>query len=245
MTGAKVLTFAIILSPVLANPPAAAADHGCHSCGCRKLKRVTRLVKTMREIKIPHYQCSPSESFYPEKGTVCHSGFRCDTYYTPHTCWHCQEHRVDKESCEHVVRCVDKGHGNCECSEKHAPKKHVEYEVACTCHGCMSWKTDCGCKTLHGASPRGCFRETWIKQPTGTRSTRVVPEVRWVTMVMCTRCEHSWPCDEIDTWEPPPRAIAAARLSPPQPDTRRVVEFARPFGRGISTQSSARLRLLR
>ena len=179
MTGAKVLTFVIILSPVLANPPTAAAEHGCHFCGYRNVKKVTRLVKTTKEIKIPNYQCSPSESFYPTR------------------------------------------------------------------HGCTSCKTDCGCKTLHGASPCGSFRETCIKQPTGTLCTRVVPEVRWVTMVMCTRCEHSWPCDEIDTLEPSHPAIAEAQLLPPEPDTRRVVELARPFGRRVSTKSSAPLRQLR
>ena len=81
MSGAKVLSFVIILSPLLASLPAAGADHCCESCGCRKVKKVTRLVKTMKEIKIPRYQCSPSETFYQEKGKICHTGYRCDTVH--------------------------------------------------------------------------------------------------------------------------------------------------------------------
>ena len=226
-----------LLSIVFVSSLRAGAADCCHRCGCKKIKKVTRLVKTLKEIKNPAYECSREETFHQKKGAICFTGYRCDKIYTPHTCWHCQESRCPEESCADVEHCVDKGHchGDCKCSEEHHHKEHVHYEMECTCQGCMSCRTEAGCKTLYGASPHGCFKGVCIQKPSGTCNL-VMPEVRWVTYQVCGDCDHSW-CDDIADGGTSPtkkRATATVAIGKSPTVGARLVSWAK----GASKRSS-------
>lgn len=198
MSAARTLALLAVLLPVvLASPHDAEAAEGCSHCGCRKIKKVTRLVKTMKEIEVPVYQSSQTDTFYPDKGAVCHSGYRCETFYKPHVQWCGQECRIHKESCEHVQHCVDKGHCTCDCtcSEEQHHKEHIDYDVHWTRSGCVSCETVSGCKVLYGTTTCGCQKLTCVKEPTGEMCAQFVPDVRWVNYNVCQECDHDWSCD--------------------------------------------------
>ncbi|MEO8495401.1 MAG: hypothetical protein ABI614_10040, partial [Planctomycetota bacterium] len=61
---------------------AGGSSKSCHQCGCEKhVKIVCRLVKFCEEVDIPSYVYAKEEVFYPDKGSVCHTGYRSDTFY--------------------------------------------------------------------------------------------------------------------------------------------------------------------
>ena len=63
------------LSPLLAG------GRSCKRCGCEKhVKPVLQLVKVCEEVELPEYACLKQEAYFPDKGSVCYSGYRCDTY---------------------------------------------------------------------------------------------------------------------------------------------------------------------
>ncbi len=92
---------------------AVAGGKSCGRCGSRHdLKSVYRLVKVCRDIDMPQYTHAKQEAFYPDKGAVCHSGYRCDTF---HTLWRncdctfgCQSHTVC--GCKTLLGAKSTGH---------------------------------------------------------------------------------------------------------------------------------------
>jgi hypothetical protein len=198
MTIAKFLVLMVACLPpaiaVLSSVSSAEAAEGCDACGCRRIKKITRLVKTIKEVEVPVYKNVQIETYHPDKGAVCHAGYRCDTYLKPHVHWHAKECRVNEESCEHVQHCVNKGHGccSCECSEETHHKEHVDYKVQWTRGECVCTEVDAGCKTLYGTNTCGCRKSTCVKEPTSETCVRRVPELHWVTMNVCRQCNHNW-----------------------------------------------------
>ncbi|MCG8448031.1 MAG: hypothetical protein MI725_00435 [Pirellulales bacterium] len=172
---------------------AVAAGGGCccPHCGCDKIKKVTRLVTSFEEVEMPAYHCLSTKSFRPAKGLVDYTCYRSDKFYTLHTKWCCRESCSCEEHCEDIKHCVDKNpcDGKCKCYEEHHHKKHYHYELACTSRGCVSCELRQGCKTLYGASPKGCFCKVCTKQPTGEVCRCTVPVVRWVTFHVCPDCK--------------------------------------------------------
>ena len=180
---------------------AIAADCCCSHCGCRKTKKMTRLVATLEEIEVPVYQCTTAKSFRPKKGIVCYSGYRCDKFSKLHTKSCCQEYCVWHEHSEDVTHYVDKNpcDSECECHTEHHHEKHFDYQVTCRYCVRMSCQVERGYKTLYGACPNGCTTRVCTKQPTGEVCTSVVPVVRWVTFRVCPQCDHRWSPDRTES----------------------------------------------
>ena len=192
----KSLMFLAIVT--IASSVAVGAGRCCTECGCKKVKKVTRLVKSCVEVEIPAYERSCTEAYCPAKGIICHNENRCDKFYKIHSKWCLHEHRCSHESCEDVEHYVDKNPCDCECEhhEEHHHKKYVEYHVTAKPRHCVTCKTKGGCKTLYGASPAGCFKDLCVKKPTGDVCRNVVADVRWVTYNVCSDCKHSWQSDK-------------------------------------------------
>jgi len=181
----------------LASTWAIAADC-CSHCGCKQTKKITRLVTSLEEIEVPVYQCTTAKSFRPKKGMLCYTEFRSDKFYKLYTKWCRKEHAVCHEHCEKVTHYVDKNpcDSECECHTEEHHKKYFDYQITYRSRICMSCEVERGCKTLYGASPKGCTKQVCTKQPTGEVCTRVVPVVRWVTLHACTQCDHRWSSEQ-------------------------------------------------
>lgn len=176
---------------------AMAGDCCCSHCGCKQVKKVTRLVTTQEEIEVPIYRCTTAQSFRPKKGVVCHSGYRCRKFYNLHSKWCCQEHCVCHEHCEDVTHFVDKNpcDSECECHMEHHHEKHYDYDITHRYRHCMSCQVEQGYMTSYGSRPDGCTKRVCTKQPTGEVCTSVVPVVRWVTFHACPQCAKRWSSD--------------------------------------------------
>lgn len=97
--------------------PAFAGGKSCGRCGShQELKSVYRLVKICQEIDMPEYALTKQEAFYPDKGAVCHSGYRCDTF---HALW---------RNCDCTIGC--QSHTICDCKTLYGAKS-TGHHAAC------------------------------------------------------------------------------------------------------------------
>lgn len=132
----------------------------CHQCGCEKhVKQVCRLVKICQEIDIPDYVYTKEEVFHPDKGAVCYTGYRSDTFY-------------------HFWR-------SCEVSKSDDPSQQATQHLPSHLN-CSSY-TVCGCKTLYGAKTTGCHWGCSIRVPGKTRRI-TAPILKWETVPLCKDC---------------------------------------------------------
>jgi hypothetical protein len=149
--------------------PALAGGRSCKKCGCDKhVKPVLRLVKICEEIELPEYACLKQEAYFPDKGTVCYSGYRCDTYYK---IW---------RDCV----CNSKGKSDLPLIQdplQTSPKTPLP-PLSCTCY------TESGYKELFGAVPTGCHDGCIIRQPVATPKV-CVPVLKWETVHLCKDCK--------------------------------------------------------
>jgi hypothetical protein len=175
----------------------------CDQCGCHRIKKVTRLVKTNTTITTPRYQCTSENAFFPKKGIVRHCKKRCEAnnvvcgsnWLTTCPCEQCMEHH---ETCEIITHEVRKSHwpddNVCSTSEHH--DSHVDYDPEFNhrvrVKGCPTLE----CQVNRGASACGCFKNVCLSKPSGEDCTFVVPEVKWVTFNVCGECDHCWAAHE-------------------------------------------------
>ena len=187
-----------LVTVTLASSIAAGAGRCCTQCGCEKVKKVTRLLRSCAEVEIPAYERSSTQAYCPAKGIICHTGYRCDKLYKIHSEWCLHEHCLPHESCEEIEHYVDKNPCDCDCElhEERHHKTYVEYQATAKPRHCVTCETKGGCQTRYGAKPDGCFKDVYIKKPTGDVCRHVVADVRWVTYNVCRQCEHSWPADK-------------------------------------------------
>jgi hypothetical protein len=82
------------------------------------------------------------------------------------------------------------------CDTTYSLHKHREQiggpsgcDKPCVCWTCCTSKTESGCKTLTAASPKGCWKQSTVKKPTGENCTKRVPTFRWVAIEMCPKCD--------------------------------------------------------
>ena len=132
----------------------------CHRCGGEEhVKHVYRLVKICEEVEIPSYVYTKEEVFYPDKGAVCHTGYRCDTFYD---FWR-----------------------SCDCSKSDDPSQQATQHplslLNCSSH------TVCGCKTLYGAKSTGCHSGCSIRVPGKTQHI-TTPILKWEAIPLCKGC---------------------------------------------------------
>lgn len=84
----RINAFLLLLIAIMAAVicrPAMGGKRGCDSCGCKSdVKKVCKLVAVCKEVDVPTYEGVPTDVFYPDKGSVCKSGYRCDTFCTLH-----------------------------------------------------------------------------------------------------------------------------------------------------------------
>ncbi|MBP85730.1 MAG: hypothetical protein CMJ64_03280 [Planctomycetaceae bacterium] len=140
----------------------------CHHCGSDKhVKPVVRLVKVCEEVELPKYASLKQEVFFPDKGAVCHVGYRCDTY--------CKIWR----DCD----CNSKGPGDLPLIQdplQTSPKMPLP-PLRCSCY------TKSGCVTLFGAKPAG-WHEGCIVRERVAAPKILVPLLKWETVPLCKDC---------------------------------------------------------
>lgn len=154
------LSFVVLGVTAVLSTRANAGGPCCECCGCQHhVKRVCKLVIACEQVPIPKYECKPMDVFCPDKGVVCHTGYRCDKTYNIETHWAC------KESCS-----------GCDSGEKvYVPS------MCCTC------ETHGGCKTLLGAKPTGCMSSQCVETPAG-KCTPTIPIAKWIVVHVCQDC---------------------------------------------------------
>jgi len=147
---------------------AIAGGHSCKKCGHDKqVKPCLRLVKVCQEVELPEYAYLKQEVFLPDKGWLCYTGYRCDTYY-----------RLWRE-CE----CNSKGKGELPLIQdplQTSPKKPLP-PLSCQCY------TKSGCVTLFGAMPTGYHTGCVIRQQVAAPKI-LVPVMKWETVYLCKSC---------------------------------------------------------
>lgn len=132
----------------------------CHQCGLDKhVKHVLRLVKFCEEVDIPSYVYAKEEVFYPDKGSVCYSSYRSDTFYD---FWRQCDSTKDGDAAQLAVQ-----HG----------LPHLN---------CSSY-TVCGYQTHYGAKPTGCHTHCSIRVPGKTQRV-TTPILKWETVAVCKDC---------------------------------------------------------
>lgn len=192
------LVFAVCC--VLGFPAVAeAADCHCDHCGCHKITKVTRLVKTCTLISIPKYEKNLTSSYFPKKGMVPHCKHRCEPNYEvcgrSCVCGKCIER---EEPCEIITHVVKKGPcpEDTVCSTEEHHDSHFDYEFTVTNRYKITSCPTSECQTNMGASPCGCFKDVCLPTPTGEQCECVVPVVKWVTFNVCPDCKHHWAAHE-------------------------------------------------
>jgi hypothetical protein len=145
-----------------------AGGRSCKTCGCKEhVKAVCRLVKVCEEVEIPEYAHLKREVFQPDKGTVCHTGFRCDTIYD---IWR-----------EYGSKSKGKGVSPELAFAHQVPQKYGLPPLQSTCH------TVCECQTHYGAKPTGCHVGCAVRKAVSEHKV-VVPILKWETVHLCEDC---------------------------------------------------------
>ena len=149
---------------------ALAGGRSCQRCGAKHdVKPTFRLVKVSQPIIMPEYAALKRESFFPDKGVVCHEGYRCDTIY-----------QLWREP-------VAKGKGKAlrltdfDAVQSHHPRPLPPLQTSC--------HTVCGCQTHYGAKSTGCHESHCIRKPVG-ETTLVVPVLKWQAVHWCKDCQQ-------------------------------------------------------
>lgn len=164
------LTSTVVVIALVTSCLATALGGGrsCKKCGHDKhVKPCLRLVKVCEEVELPEYACLKQEVFYPDKGWLTYTGYRCDTY--------CKLWR----ECD----CNTKGKGDLPLIQdplQTSPKKPLP-PLNCECY------TKSGCVTLFGAMPTGCHTGCVIRQRVATPKV-LVPVMKWETVYLCKDC---------------------------------------------------------
>ncbi len=110
-----VVVFATIASQI------SAGESSCGYCGsCQHVKNITRLVRTYEEVKLPVYECKLTDVFVPDKGKVCHTGYRCDSFPTLHKHCDCSSACCGKQACDCTTTCCQRTH--CDCKTHYGAK---------------------------------------------------------------------------------------------------------------------------
>lgn len=170
MNWKRILLVLVVGSMLIVNRPPStfAGGHSCKKCGHEKhVKACLRLVKVCQEVEIPEYAHLKQEVFFPDKGSVCFTGYRCDTY--------CKIWR------------------DCDCNARQKselplledplqtlPKKPLP-PLSCSCY------TKSGCVTLFGALPTGCHTGCSVRQRVAEPKL-LVPVMKWETVYLCKGC---------------------------------------------------------
>ncbi len=156
-----VIALALIIATASSpNSFAGGKSKSCKNCGSEKhVKHELRLVKVSEEVDVPSYVYSKEEVFYPDKGAVCYTGFRSDTFYD---FW---------RSCE----CLKESEPSQQATQRHI--SHLN---------CSSY-TVCGCKTIYGAKATGCHSGCSIRVPGKSKRT-TTPILKWETISLCKDC---------------------------------------------------------
>ena len=166
--GSRNLPLAVLLL-LTSLPSVFAGGSSCKKCGCEKeVKPCLRLVKVCEEIELPEYACLKQEVYFPEKGSICYEGYRCDTYYK---IW---------RDCV----CNSKGKGDLPLIQdplQTSPKKPLP-PLNCTCY------TESGWKKMFGAIPAGCHEGCSIRTRVAVPKV-VVPVFKWETVHLCKDCK--------------------------------------------------------
>ncbi|MCA9118861.1 MAG: hypothetical protein H6822_16240 [Planctomycetaceae bacterium] len=132
----------------------------CHQCGHDKhVKHVLRLVKVCEEVELPCYIYTKEEVFYPDKGAICYTGYRSDTFY--------------------------KFWRTCDCFNLDEPSQQSTQHPLSQLN-CSSY-TVCGCKTMYGAKSTGCHSGCSIRVP-GKSQHIATPILKWETVPLCKEC---------------------------------------------------------
>ncbi|MDA1053981.1 MAG: hypothetical protein O3C40_26325 [Planctomycetota bacterium] len=151
---------ALMAGAIAVSAWAGGKSKSCHQCGCEKpVKQVFRLVKICKEVDIPSYVYTKEEVFYPDKGSVCYTGHRSDTFYN---FWRSCDFSKTEDPSQRAI-------------QHHLPQLH-----------CSSY-TVCGCTTLHGAKPTGCHSGCSIRVPGKTQHI-TTPILKWETVSRCKDC---------------------------------------------------------
>ncbi len=132
----------------------------CKKCGGEKhVKHVYRLVKVCEEVDIPSYVYTKEEVFYPDKGAVCYTGFRSDTFYD---FWRSCDHSKGEDAAQQATQ-------------------HRLPQLNCSSY------TVCGCKTMYGAKATGCHSGCSIRVP-GKTQRITTPVLKWEAVALCKDC---------------------------------------------------------
>ncbi len=150
----------LVACAVSASALAGGKSKSCHRCGGEKhVKPVLRLVKICEDVDLPSYVYTKEEVFYPDKGAVCHTGYRSDTFYE---FWR-----------------------ECDCSKTGDSSQHAAQhglpQLKCSSY------TVCGCQTHYGAKPTGCHSGCSIRVP-GKTQRITTPILKWETVSLCKDC---------------------------------------------------------
>jgi hypothetical protein len=156
----ELIVTAVVAGVISATAFAGGKSRTCHHCGHDKeVKPVCRLVKICEEVDIPSYVYTKDEVFYPDKGAICYTGYRSDTFYN---FWR-----------------------TCDFSKTDDPSQQATQHSLSQLH--CSWYTVCGCQTMYGAKSTGCHSGCSIRVPGKTQRV-ATPILKWETVSLCKDC---------------------------------------------------------